>query len=103
MVSPRIPRLQPWGVVNNGNSEWAADRCDGQLSSTTANCHDLVKFTANDAIHGGVNVANIIEVVAKGSHFDVSINGASVGSSQIFGADTPGFRCREEAPSPFTW
>jgi hypothetical protein len=93
-----------YDVLIDGDSQWAAFRCDGVLSSNTADCHDLVNYTANAAIHGGLNVANTIEGVAKGSHFAVSINGVSVGSfdDSTYSHGGVGFISNSTADAVFT-
>jgi hypothetical protein len=73
-------RDERYDVDIDSNSKWVVSRCTGPLNQTTALCSHLVPFTPNLAIHGGLNARNTIEVAARGSHFDVSVNGVSVGS-----------------------
>lgn len=40
----------------------------------------VVPWTANPAIHKGLNFNNVLEVHEKGSHFDFLVNGTQVGS-----------------------
>ena len=56
-----------------GNGEWVVLRC------LNADCTTPVYFTANDAIKGGLNTINTIEVLATGSHFVFFVNGVTVG------------------------
>jgi hypothetical protein len=63
----------------DGNGKWDVVRCDGVDSSGLPQCTDLVGYTANDAIRGGLNITNTLEVKAKGSHFDFYVNGVRVG------------------------
>jgi hypothetical protein len=59
----------------DSNSKWLFDKC---VNDT---CTRLVDFTPNDAIKGGLNTVNALEVSAKGSHFDFFVNGTKVGSA----------------------
>ena len=58
----------------DSNGKWFFDKC---VEST---CTTLVDFTANAAIKGGLNTKNTLKVEAKGSHFDLFVNGTQVGS-----------------------
>lgn len=58
----------------DSNGKWLFSKCVNQ------NCTTLVDFTPNNAIQGGLHTPNTIEVTAKGSHFDFSVNGAKMGS-----------------------
>ncbi len=69
-----------YDIVIDSNSQWGASRCDAPKDQNTADCTSLVPLTSNSAIHGGLNTKNTIDVRAQGSHFDVTVNGTSVGS-----------------------
>jgi hypothetical protein len=58
----------------DSNGKWFFDKCvDGA-------CTTLTDFTANAAIKGGLNTKNTLKVEAKGSHFDLFVNGTQVGT-----------------------
>ncbi len=46
-----------------------------------SDCKQIAEQDTNAAIHTGLNQANIIEVIAKGSHFDFFVNGTKVGQA----------------------
>ena len=56
-------------------SEWVFAGCDA------TSCEPIVDFTHNSAIHGGLNTVNTLSVTAKGSHFDLFVNGTKVGQT----------------------
>ena len=59
----------------DGGGEWAVAKCD------SSNCSPLVDFTANSAIHTGLNTTNTLTVAMKGSQFTFSVNGTQVGTT----------------------
>ncbi len=82
----------------DGNSEWEFDKTVGGTFTS------LVKPTSNAAIHGGLNTANTLRVVTKGSHFDFFVNGTKVGQADdtTFASGKSGLFGREQAESVFT-
>lgn len=77
-------RDQRYDIGIDGTGRWSAHLCTGLTTSSDgtpeANCKPLVPATANAAIHPGLNVANTLQVRAKGSTFQVSVNGTQVGT-----------------------
>lgn len=63
-----------YAFMIDSNGKWVFAKCAG------SNCDNLVDFTANDAIKGGLNTVNTLEVKAVTSHFDFFVNGTKVGS-----------------------
>lgn len=57
----------------DGNGKWSFVRC------VSDKCDTLVDFTANSAIHKGLNASNTLRVTASGSHFTFYVNSAKVG------------------------
>lgn len=82
------PPTWPYGIIfrraSLGNSyqfmidsdgEWVFYKCANNT------CTKLVDYTANNAIRGGLNTSNALEVRISGSHFDFFVNNTKVGSS----------------------
>ncbi|HEX6799253.1 MAG TPA: hypothetical protein VF116_16205 [Ktedonobacterales bacterium] len=44
-------------------------------------CLNIVDFTPNSAIHGGLHAVNTLEVIAVGTHFTFKVNGTQVGTA----------------------
>lgn len=78
---------EPYGIVfalNDQNydyefmidsdSDWVLFRCGGD------SCAQVVDYTSNDAILGGLHTSNRLEALVQGTHFEFYINGAQVGS-----------------------
>jgi hypothetical protein len=82
----------------DGNSEWEFDKTVGGTFTS------LVKPTSNAAIKGGLNTANTLRVVTKGSHFDFFVNGTKVGQADdtTFASGKSGLFVSEQAESVFT-
>ncbi|MBF6591722.1 MAG: hypothetical protein IVW57_14530, partial [Ktedonobacterales bacterium] len=59
----------------DSNSKWVVFKCQ----SATNGCAELIPYTRNSAIHGGINVTNELEVRAKGALFTFLVNGKKVG------------------------
>lgn len=57
----------------DSNGKWTLGKCG------SSDCTTLVDYTANAAIHPGLNVTNTLSVAMQGSHFVFSVNGAHVG------------------------
>lgn len=57
----------------DSNGKWVFFKC------TKTTCDALVDYTANSAIHGGLNTQNTLEVHATGSHYDLFVNSTKVG------------------------
>jgi hypothetical protein len=64
----------------DGESEWVFDKC------VNRQCTNLVDFTSNNAIKGGLQSANNLKVTMTGTHFEFFVNDTKVG-----GADDPTF------------
>jgi hypothetical protein len=64
-----------FGIASAG--AWTFIKLGTSASTTTS----LVGFTANSAIHTGLNATNTLMVHAKGSHFTLFVNGVQVGTS----------------------
>ncbi len=58
----------------DSSGEWVLYSCKNY------NCANLVGPSHNDAIHGSFDTTNTLEAHAKGSHFDLFVNGVKVGS-----------------------
>ena len=56
---------------------WAFFKCLASQST----CTRVVDFRSDGAIHGGLKVANTLEMTAIGSHFTFNINGSQVGTA----------------------
>ncbi len=82
------PNDQPYGInfrgdrQGNGYSfdvdssgEWVFGKTVSQKFTV------IVDFTQDSAIHTGKNAKNLLQVRAKGSHFDFYVNGTQVGSA----------------------
>ncbi|HZC79636.1 MAG TPA: family 16 glycoside hydrolase, partial [Ktedonobacterales bacterium] len=82
----------------DGNSEWDFGKVVGGTFKS------LVDPTSNAAIHGGLNTANTLQVVAKGSHFDFFVNGTKVGQADdtTFASGKSGLFVSEQAEAVFT-
>jgi hypothetical protein len=82
----------------DGNSEWDFGKAIGDKFTS------IVDLTPNAAIHGGLNTANTLQVVAKGSHFDFFVNGTKVGQADdsTFTTGKCGLFVTENAESVFT-
>jgi hypothetical protein len=59
----------------DSNGKWIFDKVISGKTTT------IVDFTANSAIHTGLNTANTISVKSQGSHFVFSVNGTQVGTA----------------------
>ena len=59
----------------DGESEWVFAKC------VNRQCTNLVDFTSNSAIKGGLQTANTLKVTATGSHFEFFVNDTKVGSA----------------------
>jgi hypothetical protein len=59
----------------DSNGDWSFGK---GVSGTITPLQDS---TSNAAIHSGLNTTNTLEVDAKGSHFDLVVNGTKVGSA----------------------
>jgi hypothetical protein len=82
----------------DGNSEWDFGKAVGN------NFTSIVDPTSNAVIHGGLNTANTLRVVATGSHFDFFVNGTKVGQADdsTFTNGKCGLFVTENAESVFT-
>jgi hypothetical protein len=82
----------------DGNSEWDFGKVVGGTFKS------LVDPTSNAAIKGGLNTANTLQVVAKGSHFDFFVNGTKVGQAEdtTFASGKSGLFVGEQAEAVFT-
>ena len=58
----------------DSDSEWVLFRCGG------SSCAQVVDYTSNDAILGGLHTSNRLEALVQGTHFEFYINGTQVGS-----------------------
>lgn len=81
------PTTEPYGIMFrlddsgndyqfmiDSNSKWLFLKC------VSDKCTAAVPYTHNDAIRGGLNTSNTLELRAKGAHFDFFANGKKVGS-----------------------
>lgn len=59
----------------DSESEWVFAKC------VNRQCTNLVDFTSNSAIKGGLQTANTLKVTATGSHFEFFVNDTKVGSA----------------------
>ena len=59
----------------DSESEWVFAKC------VNRQCTNLVDFTSNSAIKGGLQTANTLKVAATGSHFEFFVNDTKVGSA----------------------
>jgi hypothetical protein len=87
------------------DGKWVVARCDGLANGdNTILCTDLAHNTANDAIRGGLNVTNTLEVKARGSHFDFYVNRVSVGGADdsTYISGRVGLECGQNAECVFT-
>ena len=57
----------------DSNGKWVVFKCG------SGNCPTLRDYTANAAIHAGLNVTNTLTVAMRGSQFSFSVNGTKVG------------------------
>lgn len=57
----------------DSNGKWVLMRC------VSDKCDRLVDFTANSAIHKGLNISNKLQVTTKGSQFTFYVNSVKVG------------------------
>jgi len=82
----------------DGNSEWDFGKVVGGTFKS------LVEPTSNAAIHGGLNSANTLQVVAKGGHFDFFVNGTKVGQADdtTFASGKSGLYVSDQAEAVFT-
>ncbi len=70
-----------YDVDIDSTGEWMAFRCIGKSSDgKTANCKTIAGPKSNSAIHRGLGVNNTLEVHAKGTNFQVYVNGTHVGT-----------------------
>jgi hypothetical protein len=59
----------------DSNGKWVFAKCVSNA------CSNLIDFTPNAAIKGGLNTSNTLVVTAKASHFEFFVNGTKVGST----------------------
>jgi hypothetical protein len=59
----------------SGEGEWGFFKCIKDM------CNPVVDVTSDPSIHRGLNTPNALQVYAKGSHFDLYINGTKVGQA----------------------
>jgi len=74
IVFRRVSAGNYYRFLIDSNGKWFFDKCVG------GSCTTLTDFTANAAIKGGLNTKNTLRVEAKGSHFDLFVNGTQVGT-----------------------
>jgi hypothetical protein len=68
--------LQAYLFGVTGDGYWALHKC----TANSQICTPLVHKAGKGVVHIGLNAANTLDLVARGTHFDFTINGAHVGS-----------------------
>jgi hypothetical protein len=75
-ITFRVTRkVSHYDFLITGDSHWLLAKCDTNGST----CTNLIDFTSNAAIKGGLNTSNTLEVRAVGSHFEFFVNSINVG------------------------